>query len=124
MKEEMKERIPAEGFLPGDLIRRELEERGWTQDDLAEIMGRTPASINEIISGKRGITVETANGLGEALGTGAQFWLNMESAYRLSLQRAGSMSVARKAALYRIAPIRLMIKRQKLCRRKYFLAHF
>ena len=29
-----------EAFPPGDLIRRELEYRGWTQDDLAQIMGR------------------------------------------------------------------------------------
>ena len=55
----MNERIPAEGFLPGDLIKEELEERGWTQEDLAEILGRTTASVNEIITGKRGITVDT-----------------------------------------------------------------
>lgn len=107
----MKERIPAEGFLPGDLIKEELEERGWTQEDLAEILGRTTAAVNEIITGKRGLTVETAKGLGEAFGTGAQFWLNMESAYRLSLERTRPESVSRKAFLYGIAPIRAMLKR-------------
>ena len=107
----MKERIPAEGFLPGDLIKEELEERGWTQEDLAEILGRTTSAVNEIITGKRGITVDTAKGLGEALGTGAQFWLNMESAYRLSLERTRPESVSRKAVLYETAPIRAMIKR-------------
>jgi len=107
----MKERIPAEGFLPGDLVKEELEERGWTQEDLAEILGRTTAAINEIITGKRGLTVETAKGLGEAFGTGAQFWLNMESAYRLSLERTRPESVSRKAFLYEIAPIRAMTKR-------------
>ena len=107
----MKERIPAEGFLPGDLIREELEERGWAQEDLAEILGRTTSAVNEVITGKRGITVDTAKGLGEALGTGAQFWLNMEAAYRLSLERTRPESVSRKAALYETAPIRAMIKR-------------
>jgi len=107
----MKERIPAEGFLPGDLIKEELDERGWTQEDLAEILGRTTAAVNEIITGKRGLTVETAKGLGEAFGTGAQFWLNMESAYRLSLERNRPESVSRRAFLYGIAPIRAMIKR-------------
>ncbi len=107
----MNERIPAESFLPGDLIKEELEERGWTQEDLAEILGRTTAGVNEIITGKRGITVDTAKGLGEALGTGAQFWLNMESAYRLSLERTRPESVSRKAFLYEIAPIRAMTKR-------------
>jgi len=88
----MKERIPAEGFLPGDLVKEELAERGWTQEDLAEILGRTPSAVNEVITGKRGITVDTAKGLGEAFGTGAQFWLNMESAYRLSLERTRPQS--------------------------------
>jgi HTH-type transcriptional regulator/antitoxin HigA len=107
----MKERIPAEGFLPGDLIKEELEARGWTQEDLAEILGRTTTTVNEIITGKRGITVDSAKGIGEAFGASAQFWLNMESAYRLSLKEDRSESISRKAALYNAAPIRVMIKR-------------
>jgi HTH-type transcriptional regulator/antitoxin HigA len=107
----MKERIPAEGFLPGDLIKEELDARGWTQEDLAEILGRTTTTVNEIITGKRGITVDSAKGIGEAFGTSAQFWLNMESAYRLSLKEDRLESVSRKAALYNAAPIRIMIKR-------------
>src|SRR4030066_1482101 len=98
------ERIPAEGFLPGDLIKEELEMRGWTQDDLAEILGRTTSAVNEVITGKRGITVDTAKALGEAFGTGAEFWLNMESSYRLSLEKARPETVSRKASLYGIAP--------------------
>jgi len=107
----MKERVPAEGFLPGDLIKEELGVRGWTQDDLAEILGRTTSSVNEIITGKRGITVDSAKGLGEVFGTSAQFWLNMESAYRLSLEKTRPESISRKAALYELAPIRAMMKR-------------
>jgi len=107
----MKERIPAEGFLPGELIKEELEARGWTQDDLAEILGRTLTTVNEVITGKRGITVDTAKGLGEAFGTGAEFWMNMESAYRLSLERTVPELVTRKAVLYTLAPVRVMAKR-------------
>jgi len=107
----MKERTPAEGFLPGELIKEELEARGWTQDDLAEILGRNTCSVNEIITGKRGISVESAKGLSEAFGTSAQFWLNLESAYRLSLEKTRPEAIARKAMLYSIAPVRAMIKR-------------
>jgi HTH-type transcriptional regulator/antitoxin HigA len=107
----MKERVPAEGFLPGDLIKEELEARGWTQEDLAEILGRTTTTVNEIITGKRGITVESAKGISEAFGTSAQFWLNMETAYRLSLEKSLPESISRKAFLYNTAPIRAMIKR-------------
>lgn len=74
--------LPAEGFPPGEFIREELEERGWTQEDLAEILGHPRRLVNEIIMGKREITIETANGLGAAFGTSAQFWLNLDSAFR------------------------------------------
>ena len=67
--------------------------------------------MNEIITGKRGITVESAKGLSEAFGTSAQLWLNMESAYRLSLEKAKPETIARKAAIFEIAPVRAMVKR-------------
>lgn len=107
----MKERRPVEVFPPGEFIREELESRGWTQDDLAEILGRPLRLVNEIITGKRGITPETAKGLGEAFGTSAQLWMNLESGYRLSLAGSAQDMVARRAALYAQAPIRIMIKR-------------
>ena len=74
---------PAEVFPPGDFVREELEARGWTQDDLAEILGRPQRLVSEVITGKRAITAETAKGLGEAFGTSAQFWMNLEAAHRL-----------------------------------------
>ena len=110
----MPERIPAEVFPPGDLIREELDARGWTQTDLAEILGRPMRVVSEVLAGKKAITPETAQGLGEAFGVGAQFWLNMESAYRLHVYRTKSDStntVTRRAALFAKAPIKDMLKR-------------
>src|SRR5262245_28749675 len=78
----MSERIPAEVFPPGEFIKEELEAREWTQADLAEILGRPPRLVSEIINGKRAISPETAKGLGEAFGTGAQFWMNLEGALK------------------------------------------
>lgn len=107
----MKERIPAEVFLPGEFIREEIEARGWTQEDLAEVLGCSLRLVNEITTGRRGITPETAKGLGEAFGTTAQFWMNLASAYRLWLADSAHESVARRAAIYEIAPVRAMVKR-------------
>ena len=78
------EHTPAEVFPPGEFIKDEIEERGWTQEELAEILGSPVQLVNEIIAGKRSITVETANGLSSAFGTSAQFWMNLESMYRSS----------------------------------------
>lgn len=79
---------PAEVFPPGEFIREELEERGWTQEDFAAILGRPLRLVNEIIMAKRGITLETASELGAAFGTSPQFWMNLESMYRLSQVRS------------------------------------
>ncbi len=108
----MNERVPAEVFPPGDFIKEELEARGWTQTDLAEILGRPFRLVNEIIAGKRSITPETAKGLGDAFGTGAQFWMNLESSYQLSQVKNQDSVVARRAKLYTKAPLKEMIKRQ------------
>jgi plasmid maintenance system antidote protein VapI len=37
---------------PGDTIREELEYLGWEQKDLAEMMGRTPKNISQLITNK------------------------------------------------------------------------
>ena len=109
------QRISAEVFPPGEFIREEIEERGWTQEDLAEILGRPLRLVNEIIMGKRGITPETANGIAAAFGTSAQFWMNLESMHRLSQVCArDTNTVERRARLYSLGPIKEMIKRHWL----------
>src|SRR5438876_4686670 len=101
-----------ETFAPGEYISEELEARGWSQLDLAEILGRPPQAVNEVIKGKRAITPDTARGLAEAFGTTAQVWLNLQSAYDLArLHQTDSNLVSRKAKLYTLAPIGEMQKR-------------
>lgn len=103
--------INPEAFAPGDYIREELEARGWSQLDLAEILGRPPQAVNEIISGKRSITPDTAYALADALGTSAQLWMNLDSAYQLARLSGRDHSVARRAKLYELAPLKEMQKR-------------
>lgn len=107
----MTERTPAETFPPGEFLKEELEARGWTQIDLAEILGRPIQAINEIIAGKKTITPDTAKELADALGTSAQFWLNLESTYQLGRAKAPDPAVTRRARLYELAPIKEMVKR-------------
>lgn len=104
---------PAVVFPPGEILKDELAERGWNQTDLAEILGRGVTVVNEILSGKRGITPETAQSLADALGGSAQFWLNLESMYRLSLVEKDD-KVSMRARLYAKAPVREMIRRNWL----------
>jgi HTH-type transcriptional regulator/antitoxin HigA len=109
----MADRKIAEVFPPGEFIKEELEARGWSQVDLAEIIGRQPNVVNEIVMGKRSITPETAKALGEAFGTTAQFWMNLESAYQLwkTKEKDVDNAIARRARLYQLAPIKELIRR-------------
>jgi HTH-type transcriptional regulator/antitoxin HigA len=105
-------RRPAEVFAPGEFLRDELAERCWTQRDLAEILDRPVAAVNEIVAGKRRITPDTARGLAAALGTSPEFWLSLEAAYQLWRVSADeTSSVTRRAQLYAKAPVREMLRR-------------
>jgi HTH-type transcriptional regulator/antitoxin HigA len=103
--------IPAEVIPPGEFIRDELEERGWTQADLAEILGRPVQVVNEILAGKKGITPDTARELAAAFDVSPEWFLRLENVYRLSLAKKETTPVSRRARLYAKVPIRELIKR-------------
>jgi HTH-type transcriptional regulator/antitoxin HigA len=73
----------AEVFPAGEHLADELEARGWTQTEFAEILDRPAQFVSEIISGKKEITRESAAQLGAALGTSAQMWLSLQDSYFL-----------------------------------------
>lgn len=110
----MNERLrPARAILPGSILKEELEARGWTQQEFADIICKPVQAVNEIIVGKKSIIPETAILFSEALGTSAELWLNLESSYRLNIARkqGSNGNIARRAALYAIAPVKEMIKK-------------
>lgn len=97
---------------PGDYIREALATRGWTQADLAKVLGRPLPTINEIIQGKRAVMPEMAVGLSEALGGSAADWMHREADYRLSLVKGtGDGAVRGRARLYEAAPVKEIQKR-------------
>lgn len=109
----MNARMPAEVFPPGDFLKEELDKRGWTQVELSEILARPPRLISEIVSAKRAITPETAKGLAAALSTTPEFWMNLETSYRLSKASFGASNVvARRARLYAKFPVKEMLRRK------------
>lgn len=71
-------RTPAEVFPVGEFIRDELEARGWTKADLAQLMGRPLAAIEFIMSDKHKMTPEIASELGRVFGTSSEVWLNLD----------------------------------------------
>lgn len=104
----------AEAFPPGEFIMDELEARGWSQIELADIIGCHPTIVNAWIKGKRAITPQSAKQLGDAFGTSAQLWLNHQSTYDLWKAEEADAGISRRAKLYNYAPIKELTKRQWL----------
>lgn len=105
--------IPAKGVAPGRILLRELESRGWTQKDLADIVGRPVQTINEIVRGSKQITPETALELAETFETSPELWMNLEANYRLHLARdkKDGTPISRRSRLFSLAPVSELIKR-------------
>ncbi|MGD0962267.1 MAG: HigA family addiction module antitoxin [Candidatus Acidiferrales bacterium] len=96
---------------PGVYIKEEMEERGWSQRDLAFILGCSEQVINPILNGKRGISPEMAKALGEAFDVPAEFFANLQQAYDLAQARTPDPSVAVRRRMQSTYPVREMIKR-------------
>jgi addiction module HigA family antidote len=83
---------------PGEMLVEEfLMPLGLTEYRLAKDISVPPRRINEIVHGKRAITVDTALRLSLYFGNTPQFWLNLQADYELRrLERAGELpNVAR-----------------------------
>lgn len=64
---------------PGEILHEEfLVPLGLTQEQLAQAIGVARRRINEIVKGKRAITVDTAIRLGRFFQMTPQFWLNLQ----------------------------------------------
>lgn len=96
---------------PGELIREELEARGWLQRDLAYILGVPEQGVNLILSGKRGISPEMAKALGDAFDVNPEFFANLQKSYEMAMAKDPDPGVARRAMWQAAYPIREMIKR-------------
>jgi HTH-type transcriptional regulator/antitoxin HigA len=110
-EERMGVRRPAEVFHPGEHLLDELKARNWTQTEFAEIISRPVRLVNEVINGKRGITPETAKEFGAALGTSAEFWMNLDTAYHLWKTDKDVSPIAHRAKMRSVYPIRDMVLR-------------
>jgi addiction module HigA family antidote len=64
-----------------------LDEMGISQVAFAAHCRMSLQRLNEIINGKRGVSPETAWIFGQALGTTAEYWINMQTAHDLTKAR-------------------------------------
>ncbi len=75
-------RIP---IPPGEHLAEELTALKLSAAELARQIKVPTNRITEILNGQRSVTGDTASRLGHFFGTRAEFWLNLQSLYELSL---------------------------------------
>ena len=69
---------------PGSFIAEELEARGWSQMDLAYILGMSLPQLNPLLNGKANVTPDLAAALGDAFDMPAEFFANLQKLYELN----------------------------------------
>jgi addiction module HigA family antidote len=73
---------------PGEVLLHEfLQPLDLTQYRLAKSLKVPARRINEIVHGTRAVSADTALRLARYFGTSDRFWLNLQSAYDLDIQR-------------------------------------
>jgi addiction module HigA family antidote len=73
---------------PGEILLEDfLKPLELSQYRLAKGLNVPPRRINEIVLGKRAVTADTALRLARFFGTSARFWLNLQTAYDLDVER-------------------------------------
>ncbi len=72
--------INLENMTPGEILLEDyMKPMGLTQNALARDLGVPPRRVNEIIHGKRAITLDTSLRLGRYFGQSPRFWLNVQT---------------------------------------------
>ena len=92
-------------MTPGEILLEDyMKPVGLTQNALARALGVPPRRVNEIIHGKRAITLDTSLRLGRYFGQSPRFWLNVQTECDLRNAKQLMERVARE-----VQPMAMMV---------------
>ncbi|WP_374012275.1 HigA family addiction module antitoxin [Pseudoxanthomonas koreensis] len=73
---------------PGEILHADfMQPLGLSSNALARAIGVTPARVNEIVRGRRGISADTALRLARYFGTSVDVWMNLQHNYDIECAR-------------------------------------
>ena len=84
---------PGPAVSPGEMLLEEfLKPLGLDRAEAARRMGISATRLNEVVTGKRRVTVDTALRLSRLLKTSPQFWMRLQADWdvHLAVARAAS----------------------------------
>jgi antitoxin HigA-1 len=78
----IKRTTPGPKIHPGIILKKHfLDGHELSQHAFAAHTGLPVSRVNDVIKGRRGVTVDMAIRLAKVLGTTDQFWLNLQASY-------------------------------------------
>jgi HTH-type transcriptional regulator/antitoxin HigA len=104
-------RVRQDPESPAAQLKAMIKDRGWSQADLAYIMGINVVTINQAVNNKRAITAELAKLLGVAFGCGPEFFMDMQTKWYLRHVPDPGDDVRARAYAHSRFPLREMAKR-------------
>ena len=105
------DRAIAGAETPAEALRLALAHKGWSQTDLGYVIGVETAAINQIISGKRGVSPHMARLLAAAFGLPQDTFARLQAASDVRQARAPDAAIEARARVQAQYPLREMIKR-------------
>lgn len=87
---------------PGTILKLELEERGISQKEFAEMLGIQKSHLNEIIKGKRSMTNNVADRIEEVLGISSVSLMNLQTQYEYDIRQIEKKSIEEQEALNKL----------------------
>jgi antitoxin HigA-1 len=111
MEEQMSIARPEKGWNirrppvhPGEMLREEfMKPLALSINALALDLHVPVTRVSEIVNERRGITADTALRLGRYFGTSANFWMNLQKDYELTLTRQKSLKTIERQVRRRSA---------------------
>ena len=75
---------------PGEILKEELDALGVSPTEFARQIDVPPNRVGQIIAGKRSVSADTALRFGHWFGVEAQFWLNLQTHFDLTVAAKAS----------------------------------
>lgn len=98
-------------LTPGDAVRAAMERLGWTQPDLAYVLGTTTASVNQILNDKRAISHNMAKALAVALKIDPEELARFQAEWDVRRADEPDPAISTRARIFERYPLREMARR-------------
>ena len=92
-------------YHPGELLKEELECRKIKQKDFAEKFGLSYTVLNEVLNGKRPVSIELALLMEAALGINADLLVRMQTDYNMQTARKNTTLMEKLNQIRKIAAV-------------------